>query len=201
MREFTATSVIPNDVPVLVLGAGVLEDGSLYQRGLERIEVVTNALWQGARIPTLILSGGKATETVPAEADAMYDYVLGHVPATMLPSRIERESNSTNTMQNFANSAHILKELGADALAFVTDKDHMARSYKIARKFLPRGLTLVPIINSYAPNRYEHTRERLARITTQVVVTGMPDGAGVEGFEKRQRMYEAAKSKIRPASR
>jgi hypothetical protein len=199
VKIYDAVPLIPSDVAVLVPGAGVLPDGTLYERGLHRIGLVENVLNTGAHIPALFLSGGKATDTVPSEADAMYAHMQHVVPGVLQPGKLFLEAGSVNTLQNLVNCMPFIEAVGPDCLALGTDKSHMWRITALARKVLPRSVDILPVTNTYAPTQYELKRERAAQAVTRALLLGVPDSAGPAAIEKRQKQYEAAKQKIRPS--
>ncbi len=199
MKVYDVVPTLPPDVAVLVPGSGVTPDGLPYERGLHRIGLVEDALNTGVHVPALILSGGKASGTVPSEADAMFAHLQQAVPGVLRPERVFLEAGSINTLQNLVNCMPFIEELGPDCLALVTDKSHAWRITALARKVLPRSVDILPVVNAYMPTQYELKRERAAQAVTRALLFGVSDGAGPAAIEKRQKQYEAAKQKIRPS--
>lgn len=140
--------VVVADEPVFVPGIGLYtETGEPYARGMARVDVVTNSLQNGIAIPDLYLTGGKATESRPSEADAIERELYARLGADMLSgTNIIKETTSTNTLQNFINMADAIASQKPNALSLVTDAPHMPRILTIARKIVHKSTQLVPVI-------------------------------------------------------
>lgn len=79
-----------------------------------------------------IVSGGKGGNENISEAECMYRWLTDK---GISPSRIYREDRSTNTSENIAFSAEIIKKNGLNSeLALITDGFHEMRAIRIAEK-------------------------------------------------------------------
>ena len=120
---------------VVVLGAGL--DGQrvtpLLAARLDRgIEVFWAARAAG-RAPRLVVSGGKGSDEVIAEADAMGDYAIDHgVPAEY----VVRERRSTTTAENLAFTVGelVAAKITWHRMVIVTSNFHVLRSASLARR-------------------------------------------------------------------
>lgn len=135
---------------VIVLGAGIKEDGSPTLTLLNRLEkcVVYAGKNPEARI---IVSGGQGKNEPEPEAQAMAKYL---VERGISPDRIIIEDKSTSTMENFKFSK-MLMEKDVKEVAFITNDFHVFRSSILARR---NGITAygyptptpgIVLINSY----------------------------------------------------
>lgn len=115
---------------VVVLGAGLSGEDltPLLAARVDRgIEVAASAVTADGRPPLLVLSGGKGSDEVISEAEAMRRYALAHgVPA----ERLVLEDTSTTTEENLRNTRAALAERGLTdpELTVVTSKFHTLRS-------------------------------------------------------------------------
>ena len=134
---------------VIVLGAGIKEDGTPTLSLLNRLE---RGVAYAAEYPntTIIVSGGQGSNEPMPEAQAMAQYLKNR---GVDPKRIIIEDRSTSTMENFMYA----KELIGDQkeIAFITNDFHVFRSCILARRngFRAYGYgTATPgivLVNSY----------------------------------------------------
>ncbi|MFM9376853.1 YdcF family protein [Gordonia sp. VNK21] len=121
---------------VVVLGAGLSGEDltPLLAARVDRgIEVSASAVTADGRPPLLVLSGGKGSDEVISEAEAMRRYALAHgVPA----ERLVLEDTSTTTEENLRNTRAVLAERGLTdpELTVVTSNFHTLRSSSLTRR-------------------------------------------------------------------
>jgi len=113
---------------IMVLGAGIYEDGSPTPTLEKRL------LWSidyAARYPEayIVVTGGQGrTEPVP-EGRAMAEYLISK---GINPGRIIIEDKSTSTMENFKFSKELIDD--SKKIVFVTNDFHVLRSTMLARR-------------------------------------------------------------------
>lgn len=199
MKTYHPVNRLVSDMPVLVPGAGVLPDGSMYERGLARLDVVSDSILQcEVEVPELYLCGGITTPNMPPEATVMHEILQFRLPEDKQPKRTIIEVSSKNTMQNILNVSDYILEAQIRELAVVTDMSHMGRVLKLADAILPNSLRILPVVDAYVPTSYESNRERVARLVTKATLFGVPSGVGATEVKKRQAVYERTKSLVRP---
>jgi len=142
---------IPEKQPeyVIVLGAGIKEDGSPTLSLVNRLE---RSITYAAQYPgtTIVVSGGQGSNEPMPEAQAMAQYLSSR---GVEANRIIIEDKSTSTMENFKYS----KELIGDQkeIAFITNDFHIFRSSILAGRngFKAYGYgtptPAVVLVNSY----------------------------------------------------
>ncbi|NLO40874.1 MAG: YdcF family protein [Ruminiclostridium sp.] len=113
---------------VIVLGAGIKEDGSPTLSLVNRLEL---SIAYAAQYPgtTIIVSGGQGSNEPMPEAQAMAQYLKSRgVDA----GRIMIEDKSTSTMENFKYSKELIGE--QKEIAFITSDFHIFRSSILTRR-------------------------------------------------------------------
>ncbi len=113
---------------VIVLGAGIKEDGSPTLSLVNRLEL---SVTYAAQYPgtTIIVSGGQGSNEPMPEAQAMAQYLKSRgVDA----GRILIEDKSTSTMENFKYSKEVIGE--QKEIAFITSDFHIFRSSILAQR-------------------------------------------------------------------
>lgn len=119
---------------VIVLGArvkGTTITGSLQRR----LDTAVSYLKENGNT-LVIVSGGKGPGEDITEAQAMYDYLVSH---GIESSRITKEEQSTNTLENIKFSREIIQDDAAE-VAIVTNGFHMYRATQMAKM---QGMTNV----------------------------------------------------------
>jgi len=108
---------------VVVLGCLVREDGpSLMLR--YRLEAALQYLRDNPEAP-VVVSGGQGEREPTSEAQAMEDYLIAN---GIEQGRIYKEDRSTDTLQNIAFSAEVIRQAGLpEPLVIVTDSYHQLR--------------------------------------------------------------------------
>jgi uncharacterized SAM-binding protein YcdF (DUF218 family) len=125
---------------VVVLGSGLRDGGRvppLLASRLDRGLAVHRALAARGSDPVLIVSGGKGSDELISEAEAM----AGYLAARGFPAdRIEREDQSASTEENLARSTAIMDRLRPGATCVIVTSDyHVFRTAMIARRIGVRG--------------------------------------------------------------
>jgi uncharacterized SAM-binding protein YcdF (DUF218 family) len=123
---------------IIVLGAGVENDGTLDPQSLSRIETGVE-LYRAGLAPRLHLTGGNIDDGPPI-AEAMRLFALAHgVPE----AAISVETNSKSTLQNALFSAQMLDGIPAGAI-LVTSAYHLPRAWASFRRAGAVDPVLVP---------------------------------------------------------
>ena len=120
---------------VVVLGAGLAGEkvtpllASRLDRGIE----VFHRLRENGSDPLFVVSGGKGSDEVISEAEAMSRYAL---EAGVPDDRIVLEDTSTTTEENLRNTVEILHARGIDSssLAVATSNFHVLRTASLTRR-------------------------------------------------------------------
>ena len=129
---------------VIILGCGIKKDGTLYPLIKGRVDkaiefAASQESTTGKKI-TFIPSGGKGTDEIISESEAMTRYLLEQ---GIERERIIKEDKSVNTRENMLFSKNIINEIKPDAKAvFSTSGYHVLRSGIISRDvgFYPDGM-------------------------------------------------------------
>lgn len=160
---------------VVVLGSG-LGGGErvtpLLAGRLERGRTVFDKSVAAGRSPILIVSGGKGSDERISEAQAMSDYLIEDGFAA---DCVVREDASTDTEENLANSAQVMKAWSASGnVAVATSNYHAFRAAVIMRKAGIPGYTVgcrtaryywpSATVREFAAILLEHSRINLALI-------------------------------------
>lgn len=122
---------IDNNIQIeylLVLGTKIENNqpGIILEKRLEK----TVEFYNSHQNITLILSGGKTSDSDLSEAQVMKNYLLNH--SDISESQIITEDDSMNTVENLKN---ILKIIGNDKkVGLCTSNSHMYRAYGLAKK-------------------------------------------------------------------
>ncbi|MFC8043224.1 YdcF family protein [Nocardia sp. NPDC057353] len=111
------------ETAVVVLGYGLLPDGSMRPELLDRLRAgYVQALLAPAS--PVIVTGGNPRQGV-TEAAVMAEWLIAHGIA---PGRVHIESRAGSTVQNAEFTALILRDIGVRDAVVVTSADHMARA-------------------------------------------------------------------------
>lgn len=113
---------------VVVLGAGINEDGSPTLSLVNRLE---RSIAYAAEHPdtTIVVSGGQGSNEPMPEAQAMAQYLKNR---GVDPQKIIIEDKSTSTMENFKYSKELIG--GQTEIAFITNDFHVFRACILARR-------------------------------------------------------------------
>ncbi len=113
---------------VIVLGAGIREDGSPTLSLVNRLDW---SIRYAAEYPDtiIVVTGGQGKNEPVSEAQAMARYL---VDRGVDPQRIVLEDKSTSTMENFKFTREIIGE--QREIAFITNDFHVFRSTILARR-------------------------------------------------------------------
>lgn len=113
----------PAATHLVVLGAGLTEDGQIAPVLEERLHTTRRLAAEHPSAPILVTGG--APKNGRTEAAAMRDWLIG---AGVDPARVSVEEGSGSTAQNAANSVPILRDRGAGGAVLITGADHMKRA-------------------------------------------------------------------------
>ena len=160
---YHANQKAPDQVEyVIVLGArvkGTTITGSLQRR----LDTAVSYLQKNTK-SKVIVSGGKGPGEDISEAQAMYDYLIAHgIEAT----RITKEENSTNTLENIKYSREIIQDDHAE-VAIITNGFHIYRATQMAKM---QGMTKVYGLAASSDSILRisyYTREAIAVLVYQV---------------------------------
>ncbi|WP_234416970.1 YdcF family protein [Loktanella sp. Alg231-35] len=111
---------------ILILGAAVWPNGP--SPTLRRRAAHAARLWHANPEAEIIACGGLGQHP-PSEADAMHDLLIA---GGVAESAIEREDQSSNTLENIKFGAQLAK---GDEIIIVTDTYHARRALMVARHF------------------------------------------------------------------
>ena len=113
---------------VIVLGAGIKEDGTPTLTLLNRLE---KCITYADEHPDtkIIVSGGQGKKEPEPEGQAMAKYL---VKRGIDPKRIIIEDKSTSTMENFKFSKMLIED--TEEIAFITNNFHIFRSTILAQR-------------------------------------------------------------------
>lgn len=141
---------------IVVLGSGLRKDGTvtplLARRVNKGLKVQARKLRQGRRVP-IVMSGGKGSDEIRSEAEAMRDHALSRGAD---PELVLIETESTNTEENLRNSGElVLASAAVPATArglIVSSNYHTLRAATLARELdLPLQATGAPVAFYYWP--------------------------------------------------
>lgn len=131
-----ASRTVPKDLDaVIVLGAG-LRGEKLMRVLRQRVDAAILYLEDNPNT-VIILSGGKGSDEIISEAEAMARYLAQR---GVSEERYIKEDQSRNTRENFRYSYDIIKrQLGSNArIGFITTDFHLFRAGRVAAK---QGIT------------------------------------------------------------
>ena len=119
---------------MIVLGCRIREDGSLTPLLKARVdkamEFAVNQKKKTGKPPIFVVSGGKGTDEIISEADAMKNYLL---ESGIDDGRILAETKSQSTTENIRFSVELIKQVNENAqIAFSTTNYHVFRAGNIA---------------------------------------------------------------------
>ncbi len=113
----------PRGTHLVVLGAGLTDDGKIRPVLEERLEAAVRAAHRYPESP-IVVTGGVPRNGV-TEAQAMKDWLVARgIP----PERITEESESTSTVENARFTNDVLLERRATGAVLVTNRDHLERA-------------------------------------------------------------------------
>ena len=117
---------------VIIHGAGLLNGGRISKLLSQRLDKAIDIYRKDPTPPILIPSGGKGSDEVVSEAEAMKQYLIEKgIPADM----IIKEDQSATTFENLANSKTIIDAReGSKYTVLVTSNYHVYRALRYCRK-------------------------------------------------------------------
>ena len=121
---------------IIILGSKIQEDGNLTPLLKGRVDKAmdfANKQYEMAKKKIIYIpSGGKGTDEVISEAEAIKNYLI---KKGIKKDQIITENKSTNTIENMKYSKKIIEEINKNGtIAFVTTNYHVFRSGVIANK-------------------------------------------------------------------
>ncbi|MGV9679917.1 YdcF family protein [Nocardia sp. NPDC003482] len=123
------------ETAIVVLGYGLRPDGTMRDELIARLQAGYVQALLSPRSP-IIVTGGNPRAGI-TEADAMAGWLIARGIA---PDRIHLDPAATDTLENAANSADLMRTLGAADAVLVTSADHMSRA---ASNFTDAGVSIV----------------------------------------------------------
>ena len=117
---------------VIIHGAGLLEGGRMSKLLSQRLDKAIEVYRKDPTPPILIPSGGKGSDEIISEAEAMERYLIEKgIPADM----IIKEDQSATTFENLVNSKAIIDAReGAKYTVLVTSNYHVYRALRYCRR-------------------------------------------------------------------
>ena len=117
---------------VIIHGAGLLEGGRVSKLLADRLDKAISVYQKDPTPPVLIPSGGKGSDEMMSEAEAMAGYLMDKgIPE----EKIIKEDQSKTTLENLKNSKAIIDEQpGPKYTALVTSNYHVYRALRYCRK-------------------------------------------------------------------
>lgn len=131
----------PLGTNIVVLGAGLHDDGSMPPVLVERLQVALR-LAQNYPFTPIITSGGVPQSGI-TEARAMSDWLVAH---GVWAGRITQEGASNSTIQNAANTNHILASRGATGAVVVSSANHVERAMRDFRGAVAGRIPIAGVI-------------------------------------------------------
>lgn len=131
----------PKGTYLVVLGAGLTEDGKIRPVLEERLEA---ALRTAQRFPEspIVVTGGVPRNGI-TEAQAMKEWLVARgIPA----DRIIEEPRSTSTVENARFTNQVLLERGAAGAVLVTNRDHLRRAMINFRQAVDARIPIAGIV-------------------------------------------------------
>ena len=117
---------------VIIHGAGIRADGTVTKLLAERCDKAVKIYQKDPTPPYLIPSGGKGSDEICSEADAMARYLM---ECGIPEEKIIKEDQSTTTLENLQNSKKIIDACpGRHYTALVTSNYHVYRALRYCRK-------------------------------------------------------------------
>ena len=116
---------------VIIHGCGLTADGHPTKLLANRVDKAIE-IWQKCQVkPVIIPSGGKGSDELVSEAQAMRDYLVAHgIPE----ESIVMEDRSTTTRENLSFSKEIIDARGGGRVALVSSNYHVYRCLRYARE-------------------------------------------------------------------
>lgn len=117
---------------VIIHGAGLLEGGRMSKLLSQRLDKAIEVYRKDPTPPILIPSGGKGSDEIISEAEAMERYLIEKgIPADM----IIKEDQSATTFENLVNSKAIIDAReGTKYTVLVTSNYHVYRALRYCRR-------------------------------------------------------------------
>lgn len=132
----------PLGTNIVVLGAGLNDDGSMPPVLIERLHVALK-LAQAYPFTPIITSGGVPQNGI-TEARAMRDWLVAN---GVWAGRITEEGHSSSTLENAYNTNRILSARGATAAVVVSSTNHVERAMRNFRVAVAGRIPIAGVIS------------------------------------------------------
>lgn len=131
----------PRGTHLVVLGAGLTEDGKIRPVLEDRLEAALRAAHRYPESP-IVVTGGVPRKDI-TEARAMKDWLVARgIP----PERITEEPRSTSTVENARFTNKVLLERRATGAVLVTNRDHLQRAMVNFRQAVDARIPIAGIV-------------------------------------------------------
>ncbi|MDI9913922.1 YdcF family protein [Rhodococcus sp. IEGM 1379] len=131
----------PAGTNIVVLGAGLFDDGTMRPMLVERLQAALEVAHQYPAAP--IITSGGAPKSGITEAKAMRDWLVAN---GIDPARITEEGRSGSTVQNAQNTAQILADRRASGVVVVSSANHVERAMIDFRMAVGGGIPVAGVI-------------------------------------------------------
>ncbi|MCJ0905796.1 YdcF family protein [Rhodococcus sp. ARC_M6] len=131
----------PAGTNIVVLGAGLFDDGTMRPMLVERLQAALEVARQYPAAP--IITSGGAPKSGITEAKAMRDWLVAN---GIDPGRITEEGRSGSTVQNAQNTAQILADRRASGVVVVSSANHVERAMIDFRMAVGGGIPVAGVI-------------------------------------------------------
>jgi hypothetical protein len=111
------------DTAIVVLGFGLLPDGSMRPELVDRLEAGLKGAQASPSSPVVVTGGNRQNGV--AEGEVMRDWLVSR---GLDPERVHAETEANQTVQNALNSMTIVKSLGATSVVLATSANHIRRA-------------------------------------------------------------------------
>ncbi|MGU3436593.1 YdcF family protein [Actinomycetes bacterium M1A6_2h] len=127
---------------IVVLGFGLLPDGSMRPELVDRLEAGLVGAQTSPTSPVVVTGGNRQNGV--AEGEVMRDWL---VQRGLDPARVHAETEANQTVQNALNSMTIVESLGATSVVLATSANHIRRAMS---DFVIAGADVVGALSSGA---------------------------------------------------
>ncbi|MGC5163545.1 YdcF family protein [Rhodococcus sp. DT1] len=131
----------PIGTHLVVLGAGLTEDGRIRPVLEQRLEAALAAAHRYPASP-IVVTGGVPRNGV-TEAQAMKDWLVAR---GIHPDRVTEETASTSTVENARFTNDVLLRRGATGAVLVTNRDHLKRAMVNFRQAVDARIPVAGIV-------------------------------------------------------
>ncbi|GGF95271.1 hypothetical protein GCM10007304_06410 [Rhodococcoides trifolii] len=111
------------DTAIVVLGFGLLPDGSMRPELIERLKAGLTGAEASPESPVIVTGGNRQNGV--AEGEAMREWL---VEQGIDPARVHAETEANQTVQNALNTVAMLESVGASTVVLATSANHIRRA-------------------------------------------------------------------------